>query len=107
MADKLQVARDALHRAAVEFEAAAKDWYDAEGQLNYAKLENADLGIIGRMAHIPEQYNRSVDAVWRQLHLGTVGLNKVATSLKVTAEFYKKTEEKTVQDILAAKKNSK
>jgi hypothetical protein len=107
MPDRFYVARAALHRSATHFEAAAKNWRDSEGQLNYANIGPDDLGLIGRMANIPAQYNQTVREVWAELNKGSSSLNQVATTLEIVSESYKRTEKATVQEILKTKKDFK
>lgn len=94
MGDQYKVVPEALRRAQQSIEATAQRWNEmATHTLPGWKLSEGDLGLIGRMAGIVEEYNSAVDQITNKVQQGQSSLEHAGTALDDVARSYEEQDE--------------
>ncbi|MGP4015714.1 hypothetical protein [Saccharopolyspora sp. 5N708] len=94
MGEQYRVVPEALRRAQQSFEHTAERWNDfAINTLPGWKMSPGDLGLIGRMSGIVDEYNSAVDEITRRVQAGQQTLEQAAGSLHDVALDYEAQDE--------------
>lgn len=94
MGDFWRVVPQALRSSQRAFEDTADQWYGLHRALPEWKLGDGDLGLLGRVAGVVEDYNQAVDDITTKAKTGVDSFRAMSQALDDVARTYEAQDEK-------------
>lgn len=93
-----EVVPDALRKTNTQLREAAELWDKAFKALEATRMEQSTMGVVGRMAGVPDTYNEALDIILDKLMIGKKSIEGAAEELNAVAcdyeerdyEYYRK-----------------
>lgn len=82
------VATQALHTAATDYEHAADQWDQLAKDMSGWSLGENDLGVIGKQANVINDYNGAVQTIYGKVQQSATNMRTAANDLSDTAGAY-------------------